>query len=104
MNSEQILKELNGYIIVGKPNDTREITKIWIEFDKEGETTGKTAYNDYIDQRVDGLVKQLIEEQKKDLLVKINELKTCKKDYLLNGEHVEYVRKDQVIDILNKHE
>jgi len=63
LNSEEILKELNTYIIVKKPSDDRNIEKVWIQFDKEGETTEKEAYNDYVDQRVDGLVKELIEQQ-----------------------------------------
>ena len=63
LNSEEILKELNTYIIVKKPSDDRNIEKVWIQFDKEGETTEKEAYNDYVDQRVDGLVKEFIEQQ-----------------------------------------
>jgi len=63
LNSEEILKELNTYIIVKKPSDDRNIEKVWIQFDKEGETTEREAYNDYVDQRVDGLVKELIEQQ-----------------------------------------
>lgn len=63
LNSEEILKELNSYIIVKKPSDDRNIEKVWIQFDKEGETTEREDYNDYIDQRVDGLVKELIEQQ-----------------------------------------
>jgi len=63
LNSEEILKELNTYIIVKKPSDDRNIEKVWIQFDKEGETTEKEAYNDYVDQREDGLVKEFIEQQ-----------------------------------------
>lgn len=63
LNSEEILKELNTYIIVKKPSDDRNIEKVWIQFDEEGETTEKEAYTDRVDQRVDGLVKELIEQQ-----------------------------------------